>query len=139
MTISTTAAATQGSGQATLLRRSLGANAGFSALSGVVLIAFHGPLDRFIGLGLPWLLIVLGAGLLGFAALIALNLRRTRISRTEAWLTVASDIAWVAGSAVILLGFPDLLDTGGKWLVALAAVGVADFALLQTLGLRRSA
>ena len=139
MTISTTAASTQGSGQATLLRRSLAANAGFSALSGIALIAFHGPLDRFIGLGLPWLLIVIGVGLLGFAALIGLNLRRPRISRTEAWLTVASDIAWVAGSAVILLGFPDLLDTGGKWLVGLVAVGVADFALLQTLGLRRSA
>ena len=137
MTISTSAAQ-QGSGQAALLRRSLATNASFSALSGIALIAFSGPLDRFMGLGLTWLLIVIGVGLLGFAALIVLNLRRPRLSRTDAWLTIASDIAWVAGSVIILLGFPDLLGTGGKWLVGLVAVCVADFALLQYLGLRRS-
>ena len=56
-----------------LLRRTLAANATVSALSGAAMIALSGPLDRFMGLGLSWLLIVIGVGLLGFAALIGLN------------------------------------------------------------------
>lgn len=124
--------------QDVLLRRTLAVNATFSGASGVALIVFSGPLDRFMDLGLPWLLIAVGAGLLGFAALIALNLRRPQLSRAEAWLTSASDLAWVAGSAIVVFAFPDLLSTGGKWLVGLVAVGVADFALLQGLGLRRA-
>ena len=119
-----------------LLRRTLAANATFSALSGAAMIALAGPLDRFMGLGLSWLLIVIGAGLLGFAALIALNARRPQINRAEAWLTVASDAA-VLGSVIVVFGFSDLLSTGGKLLVAFVAVAVADFALFQYLGLRR--
>ena len=83
-------------------------------------------------------MIAAGVGLLGFAVLIGLNLRRPQLNRAEAWLTVASDVAWVAGSAIIVFGFPDLLSTGGKWLVGLIAVAVGDFALFQYLGLRRS-
>ncbi len=121
-----------------LLRRTLAVNAAFSGLSGATMIVLFGPLDRFMGLGLSWLLIVIGVGLLGFAALIGLNLRRPQLNRAEAWLTVASDVAWVAGSAIVVFGFPDLLSTGGKWLVAIEAVAVADFALFQVLGLRRA-
>ena len=44
---------------------------------------------RFLGLGHSWLLIAVGLGVLGFSALIGLNLRRTHLDRTEAWLTVA--------------------------------------------------
>ncbi len=121
-----------------LLRRTLAVNATFSGVSGVALIVFSGPLDRFMDIGLPWLMIVIGVGLLGFAALIGLNLRRPQLSRAEAWLTSASDLAWVAGSAIIVFGFPDLLSTGGRWLVGLVALAVADFAFFQVLGLRRA-
>lgn len=137
MTTSTGFAET-GPRPAALLRRTLAVNATFSGLTGVAMIVLSGPLDRFMGLGLPWLLIAAGVGLLGFAALIGLNLRRSQLNRAEAWLTVASDVAWVAGSAIIVFGFPDLLSTGGKWLVGLIAVAVGDFALFQYLGLRRS-
>ena len=123
---------------AALLRRTLAANAIFSAASGLAMIVLSGPLDRFMGLGLSWLLIVVGVGLLGFAVLMGLNLRRPQLNRAEAWLTVASDVSWVAASAIILIGFPDLLSTGGKWLVGLVAVAVADFALFQYLGLRQA-
>lgn len=125
-------------GSAALLRRTLAANAIFSGLSGAAMIVLSGPFDRFMGLGLSWLFIVIGVGLLGFAGLIGLNLRRSQLNRAEAWLTVASDVAWVAASAVIVFGYPDLLSTGGKWLVGVVAVAVADFALFQYLGLRRA-
>lgn len=143
MTASTIGFASSKSSQAgprpdTLLRRALATNALFSGLSGVAMIAFSGPLDRFMGLGHSWLLIVIGTGLVGFAALIGLNLRRPNLNRTEAWLTTASDVAWVVASAIIVFGFPDVLSTGGKWLIGLVAVGVADFALFQFIGLRRA-
>ncbi|MCH8111715.1 MAG: hypothetical protein IH905_07145 [Proteobacteria bacterium] len=138
MTTSTIAFAETAPRPDALMRRTLAVNAIFSGLSGAAMIVLSGPLDRFMGLGLSWLLIVIGVGLLGFAVLIGLNLRRPQLNRAEAWLTVASDVAWVAGSAIIVFGFPDLLSTGGKWLVGLIAVAVGDFALFQYLGLRRS-
>ncbi len=121
-----------------LLRRTLAINAIFSGLSGTTMIVLSGPLDRFMGLGLSWFLIVIGVGLLGFAGLIGLNLRRPQLKRAEAWFTTGSDLLWLAASAIIVFGFPDLLGTGGKWLVGLVAVAVADFALFQYLGLRRA-
>ena len=138
MTTSTIAFAETAPRTDALLRRTLAVNAIFSGLSGAAMIVLSGPIDRFMGLGLSWLLIVVGVGLLGFAALIGVNLRRSQLNRAEAWLTVASDVSWVMGSAIIVFGFPDLLGTGGKWLVGLVAVAVADFALFQYLGLRRS-
>lgn len=122
---------------ADLLRRSLLFNAAFSGLSGLVMIAFG---RLFLGavIGVPWpVLAGIGVGLVLFAAGLMRNARRPQVSLTEARLAIASDCAWVAGSAILLLTRPAGLTDIGVWLIADIALIVAGFALAQWLGVRR--
>lgn len=118
-----------------LLRVSLLSNAVFSGLSGVCFIAAAGPLSSLIGLPFPAILTGIGVALLAFAAGLAWNARRPVVNRAEAWLAVLLDLAWVAGSGVVIA--VDVLTTTGNWAVALVADVVLAFAILQFLGLRK--
>lgn len=122
--------------KSTLLRRTLQADAIFSALSGLVMLAGGGPLAAFAGLETPLILLVVGAGCLLYAASIFYNIRQPIINPAFAWFTIIGNAAWVLTSLVILFaGLP--LTTPGWWAIALAADIVAVFAALQYLGLRR--
>lgn len=50
---------------------------------------------------------------------------------------IFADSAWVIGAAVVLLGFPRSMSTAGLWALGLVTVTIADFAILQAVGLRR--
>jgi hypothetical protein len=120
-----------------LLRRALLGNTLFSGLSGLIAALAAVPLATFIGLPSPIILIVLGLGLMGYAALLYRMATRQPLSRNAALFAVAADIAWVAGSILLLLlGWPPF-TTAGKWLVAILADIVAVFAVVQFIGLRR--
>jgi hypothetical protein len=118
-----------------LLRRTLQANAAFSALSGIVAIAGAKPLSSLLGVNVSSLLIGMGMALLAYAAGLFLNARRENIKLQEAWLAVVLDAAWVVGSAILI--FAGTLSTTGNWLVAIVADIVLLFAVLQFLGIRR--
>ena len=79
-----------------------------------------------------------GAALLPFAWGLAHNARRTVVDRTEAWIAVALDAGWVAGSAALVVSELLPLTRAGFW----AVVGVAEVVLLcaalQALGLQRA-
>ncbi len=51
---------------------------------------------------------------------------------------IIADVAWVVGAAILLITFPDLLSTGGRWTLAIVSLIVTDLAALQHVGLRRS-
>jgi len=125
--------------RSTLLRRTLQADSAVSLLAGLLLIADAAPIAAFSGLPWPLALEVIGAGLLGYAAVMFLGARRASIDQRLALGCVIADTAWVAASALILLaGWPQL-TTAGFWAVlALADVG-ALFAVLKFVGLRRIA
>ena len=121
-----------------LLRRALLGNATFSALCGTSLLVGAGSLEPH--LGAPALALrVIGISLLPFAFGLWRNARRPRVQRGEAWVAVALDLTWVAGSATLILGELWPLRPAGIW----AVIGVADVvllcAVLQALGLWRSA
>jgi len=111
-----------------VLRRVLRANAIFSAAAGAVLLLAATPLSGWLGIEPGWVLRVVGAGLLGFAA---------TLERTPVRLVIASDIAWVVGSAVLLAVGTPHLTPAGWWTIMVIADIVAAFAMLQTWGLRR--
>ena len=121
-----------------LLRRALLANAAFSTLTGVTLLLVAGPLAPLLGIGALALRIT-GATLLPFAFGLFQNARRPDLRRGEAWLAVGLDLAWVAGSAALLLGELWPLEPAGRW----AVLGVGDVvllcAILQAAGLLREA
>lgn len=117
-----------------LLRRALAANAIFSALSGAILLLASNRLEQLLGTSVS--LVPLGAMLLIYAAGLLWNARRENVSRMEAWIAVALDVAWVAGSAIVI--FAGVLSATGNWIVAIVADVVLLFAVLQLIGLRKS-
>ena len=120
------------------LRRAMLANAAFSTLCGLTLGLGGGLLAP--SLGVPALALrLVGLGLLPFAFGLARNALRPQLQRTEAALAVVLDLAWVAGSAWLVLGELWPLTSAGTWAVVLVADTVLLFAVLQALGLWRSA
>lgn len=118
-----------------LLRRALQANAVFSTVSGIALVAFARPLAALMGVGRSWILLAIGGVLLAFAVTLLINSLREDIKENEVTQAIISDGAWVAASAVI--AFMRVVSTTGIWIVAAVALVVLAFALLQGIGLRR--
>lgn len=123
------------SDRSNLLRLALRSNAVFSTVSGIAFIAAAAPLSEWIGLGSLWILNGVGVSLIVFAVGLYVNASRPDVNVLEAWIAVALDLGWVAGSAVVItLGF---LTTSGNWAVAVVADVVLVFAIVQYFGLRQ--
>ena len=128
----------------TLLRRTLWGNAAFSVVSGAVLAIFAGPLaaaassakPSVMGLELALLFELLGVGVVAFGALCAWVASRPELPRTLAQAIFVADIAWVAGS-VLVLALPASWTGAGIAGVVVLALIVADVAILEYVGLRR--
>ena len=127
-----------------LLRRTLWGNAIFSVVSGAALAIFAAPFaaiaahDPATGLGLDLVIIfeLLGLGVIAFGALCAWIASRETIPQGWARLIFAADLAWVAGS-VLVLAVPASWTAAGIAGIVVVALIVADLAILEYLGLRR--
>jgi hypothetical protein len=117
------------------LRRSLRANASFSALTGAFFTLAGSQLAAFLAVEPPLLVTAVGVNLMGFAAALFVLASRTRLSATLATIVVALDVGWVLGTVALVYG--DVLSRAG----ATAALGIANvvlaFAVLQAIGVRR--
>ncbi|OFW99691.1 MAG: hypothetical protein A3D94_16025 [Alphaproteobacteria bacterium RIFCSPHIGHO2_12_FULL_66_14] len=126
------------------LRRTFWGNAAFSVISGAGLAAFAGPFARaatdapvsVLGLDLALLFELLGVGVVAFGALCAWIASRPELPRGLARLIFAADLAWVAGS-VLVLALPAAWTTAGIAGIVVLALIVADLAILEYLGLRK--
>ena len=127
-----------------LLRRTLWGNAAFSIVSGATLAIFAVPFARaaahapvsVLGLDLAIVIELLGVGVVAFGALCAWVASRPSLPQGWARLIFAADIAWVAGSALVL-ALPASWTTAGIAGIVVLAVIVADLAILEYLGLRK--
>jgi len=127
-----------------LLRRTLWGNAIFSIVSGAALAIFAGPFAKaaahapvaVMGLDLAIVLELLGVGVIAFGALCAWVASRPSLSPAWARAIFAADLAWVAGS-VLVLALPASWTTAGIAGIVVLALIVADLAILEYLGLRR--
>lgn len=127
-----------------LLRHTLWGNAAFSVISGVVLVAAAAPFAdsatrepvSVAGLDLAIVFELLGLGVVLFGALCGWAASRPALPTGLIRLIFAADIAWVAGSALVLL-LPASWTTAGVAGIAVVALIVADLAVLEYLGLRR--
>lgn len=118
-----------------LLRTSLRANAGFSALCAGTALVAAAPLAAALGIPEPRLLTSLGVQLLGFAALLIVLASRPVIRIGLALAVVIADALWVAATLPVLLS--GLLTAAGNWTACAIAIVVGLFGVLQTLGIRR--
>lgn len=120
-----------------LLRRFLLGNATFSTLTGTLCLVDAAPLTHAFGIPDPTLLPGLGVQLLLFAAAIVWIATRQDISTRLAWVIIALDIGWVAGSIALLPFVSDMLTSAGITTMVFIALGVATFAIGQIAGVRR--
>jgi hypothetical protein len=118
-------------GQANLWRRVLRGNGLFSGISGLVLLVGAQPVAAFLGLEWPVALMSLGVTLLAFAAVLFWITAQESVARPFVQFVFLLDVAWVVGSAAILLAGWLPLTVAGKWVVALLAEVVAIFAALE--------
>ncbi len=119
------------------LRRALLANASFSICSGALFILAGGPLSRLIGLPLVLPIQLIGAGLIPFACYLIWIARKPDLRSGEGRLTSLMDAAWVLGTFILLVGWPDLLNVTGRVLALLVAAAVGGFAIWQIVGARQ--
>ncbi len=127
------------------LRGVLIANAALSGVCGAILLAFHAALagalltEGLFGLSATIFLIVNGAGLLGFSALVA------RVAApaepTPAWVKaiIAMDVGWVASTLSLLAATPASFTALGASMVIATTTLVALIAALQARWVRWSA
>lgn len=129
-----------------LLRHALTANAIFSSISGLGFVLFSGQVAEFLGIEATSILglfdgqtfvLVIGIGLLLFALGLFVDVRQDEIDPAHAMVTIGMDMAWVVGSAVILITGALPFTTAGSWAVLIVADIVALFAIVQYVGLRR--
>jgi hypothetical protein len=120
---------------ACLLRKALMGNALFSSLTGLTILLAQGWVLGILGISKNVSIAVLGFGLLVFAGTLVINARRQQVKRSDAWIAVVLDMAWVFGSYVLILAAP--FSTEGKWVVGVVAELVLVFAVLQFVGIRR--
>lgn len=80
-------------------------------------------------------LLILGVGLIVFAVTLVINARKQPVKKSDAWVAVLMDLAWVAGSYVLIFLVP--FSPKGKWVVGIVAELVLLFAVLQYVGIRR--
>lgn len=113
------------------IRSILYGNAIFSGVSGLLFIIASQPIARFLGINTPLAILMLGIGLVGYAALLYINASRTEISRSSVLFAVVADSVWVLLSIILLLTNWIPFSMAGKWAIGIVAVIVDIFATLQ--------
>lgn len=117
-----------------LLRNALRLNSGFSTISAAVLLIGGASLAQWLGVPTAAVYVV-GVGLLPFAGF-AWWTSNTLDERATIAIIIG-DVAWVVIAAIIIFGIDDAMSVAGAWALALVSIAVADFAIAQTIGLRR--
>lgn len=103
------------------LRWALAANAVFSTSSALLMIVWPIRVGSWLGIDAPWMLRLVGVGLLVFAAELAYQVTRRRMVTWRALLASAADFSWVLGSIVLVIAVPHLMSPAGKDLVLIVA------------------
>jgi hypothetical protein len=111
-------------------------NAFFSIACGLAMVLAAGQIADWLGLERSMDIRVIGIVLVLFAARLFSIHRSGQLPVVEAWSIVAGDLAWVAGSALLLLAYADQFSSLGQTLIAVVAALVLAFAVTQASALR---
>lgn len=112
-------------------RRTMIANAVFSAASAVLIVAARHRLYPLFGLESPALLTVIAGGLLLYAGSLVVAARQEPPDRRALLTAVVLDAGWVLGSAIVLVAAWAQLAPAARVLLIAAALIVEVFATLQ--------
>ncbi len=123
--------------QSSLLRFALLADALASGAMGVLMAVGAGLLSPFLGLPSP-LLFWAGLLLIPFALLVAWTGTRAEPPAGAAGAIAVVNLAWVAGSAALLVLLPQAPTALGYAFIAAQALAVLVLALMQWTGIGRA-
>ena len=118
-------------------RAPLVANALFSTVCSLVLLTAHAQLGQFMGLAGSKILFIIGLGLLPFIGLLLFTAFKQEAHYKLIMSIVIQDWLWVAGSAVLIIFNPFDVRPIGLVLIAVVALFVAMFAILQRRSIPR--
>ncbi len=118
-----------------LLKIALIANGIFSAAAGAALAVAAPAIANSFGMHTRFPLLVLSPTLLLFGGTV-IALARTARPQSGSLLVTVLDIAWVVGTAALLLAAWNSFSFSGRLTVALTTLSVATFAMLQLAGMR---
>ncbi len=120
-----------------LLRYALIGDAVASGATGLLMIAGAGFLSGLLGLP-EQLLMVSGAILMPFTAMVAYLATREQPSEGSVWAVILINIAWVAASAFVIFGGVVAPTMLGYAFIAAQGIVVFAFADFQFFGLRNA-
>jgi hypothetical protein len=121
----------------TFLRWVLFADAATCVATGLLMTLGSDPLGEYLGLP-AGLLRYSGISLLPFAALLVYLATRENLSPPVVWMVIVLNALWAVDSILLLLtGWVAPTEIGRTFVVA-QALGVAAFAVLEYVGLKRS-
>ncbi len=121
-----------------LLRFALRLDAGISLASGLLLCAAPGFLGERFALP-PDLLLVVGLICLPYATLLWSLARRTQLASAGVLAIIVGNLLWADAALLLIFGYGATPNALGQAYLATHVVATAAFAVLQWLGLRRSA
>lgn len=119
-----------------LLRAALGANALFSATTGLAMAAFPDAIGSLIGLESAFLLTFVGLGLIAYSVYL-LFLARGGMLTVLSVIATFGDLAWTTGTALLFAFAPDVFSSAGWAVASVVAIIVFLFAVLQLVGIRK--
>jgi len=111
------------------LRQVLTADGLTSGVAGLGLAAAPGSVAGLIGAPSASLVFWVGVGLIAFGLALIWNASRPVSSRGETILIAMLNLAWVAGSAVVVAA--GALNPLGRWALVLVGIVVLGFAILE--------
>jgi len=117
------------------LRSALLANALFSTLCGLLLLAAPATIGGLLEYSNELVYRVMGLGLLLFAGDLYHQATRQQLSRLRAMIASIGDVVWVAGTALLLIWFWQQLSVVAVALLLAIAGVVLAFGLLQARGI----
>jgi hypothetical protein len=120
-----------------ILRRAFVGNAIFSLLSGAIFLLAGDAIASAVGLPSGLALRIVGAGLLPFGAYLLWLSRREKLSGKDGRIVSLLDLHWCLGTAILLLGWPELMNATGHGVAIAIATVVAAFAAWQWAGANR--
>lgn len=119
------------------LRAALASNAVFSGLGGLVLVSLPEAMAALLGPDLPWLMRLIGIGLLIFAADLLHQATRPRLASWRALYSSVADMLWVIASLGLLILLPQHFRDSGIALVLAVAAAVLTMGCWQLRGIHR--
>ncbi len=122
--------------QKQFIKKILLIDAAFAALSGLIAVLAAAPLTELMGLVDTLYLTILGVALMVYSADLAFFAIKAPDNTLFLKIFFAADLAWIAASILLILGFSSLFSMAGIILIDVAALAVAGFAISKYKGLR---